>query len=97
MEDGNPLGNFAIPVRLPIILSLVVAGGGTVAYTLWIHELLPAGSYPCFIFVVPGLMGAGLVFGVDLGIFRVCGVPIWRNPPEPTEEDAGESEGPLGP
>jgi hypothetical protein len=96
MEDRNPLGNFSIPVRLLIILCLVVAGGGTVAYTLWVHDSLPAGSYPCFFFVIPGLLGAGLVFAVGLGIFRMCGVPIRRNPPEPTEDDADESEGPFG-
>jgi hypothetical protein len=94
--DRSPLESLSIPVRLLIIFCLLGVGGATVAYTVWVSDQLPPGSYPVFFFVMPGLVAAALVFAAGLAVFRFFGIPFW-NPSTLPPEEADSPDGPLGP
>jgi hypothetical protein len=72
------LASFTIPARLVIVLSLIVALGGTAAYIGWVYDGLPAGSYPLWFFALPAMVAAGFLCAGGLGLLRLCGVSVFR-------------------
>jgi hypothetical protein len=68
----------SLPARIVIVLSVLLAAGGTVAYVFWAIDSLPAGRYPLWFFALPVVAAVGVLCAVGLGVMRVCGVPISR-------------------
>jgi hypothetical protein len=82
-KGGNPLGMFSVPARVVIVLSILGAAGGTLAYLTWASDTLPPGRYPFWFFALPVLVAAGLLCGIGLAVLRACGVSIYRQEKTP--------------
>jgi hypothetical protein len=74
----NPLGNFTLPARIVVVLSIVAAASGTAAYIDWAYDDLPPGSYPLWFFAMPVAVAVGLLCAACLALLRACGVPVYR-------------------
>jgi hypothetical protein len=74
---------FTLPGRALVLLSILLAAGGTVGYIAWAWEGLPPGSYPLWFFALPALLAAGLFFALGTGILRWFGVKVFQDPDKP--------------
>jgi hypothetical protein len=66
-----------------VLLSILLAAGGTYGYIAWAWEGLPPGSYPLWFFALPGLLAAGLLFALGTGILRCFGVGVFKDSEKP--------------
>ena len=84
MDDQNPLRNYTIIGRLWIIACLT---GGMFVFIAYLSDtlpILPAGSYPVFLFLFPVVLGMLAIYVVGVGVFKLFGVNH-RKPPEPPD------------
>jgi hypothetical protein len=77
-RGSNPLEHFSLPARIVIVMSVIAAGAGTMAYISWVHNDLPPGRYPLWFFALPVGIAAVLLCAAGLALLRVCGVPVHR-------------------
>jgi len=58
------LEGLSVPARIVIVLSVLLAAGGTVAYVFWAIDSLPAGRYPLWFFALPVVAAVGVLCAV---------------------------------
>lgn len=75
MERPSP---FTFAGRLLILLTIVLAIGGTAAFFWWIKDLLPPRRYPLFFFAMPVGLGAALFFCLGRAVMRWLQIPFWK-------------------
>jgi hypothetical protein len=79
---------FTLPGRVLVLLTTVLATGGTAGYIAWAWDGLPPGSYPIWLFALPVLLAAGLFFALGLGVLRYFGVAVLKDPDTPSDARA---------
>jgi hypothetical protein len=80
---------FTMPGRILVLLTIVLAIGGTWVYL--IVDLLPAGRYPIFMFSVPIYLGAGLFFLIGRFVLKCFGYSVLIKEEETIEDDSGDT------
>jgi hypothetical protein len=63
--------------RLLVLLTLMIAIGGSAAYIWWIHDGLEPGSYPLMLFAVPAVVLAAVILAAGAGIMKLLGIPFF--------------------
>ena len=81
MDDPNPLRNYTIIGRLWIIACLAAGAFVFIAYMSDTLPILPPGSYPVFLFLVPVALGILAIYAIGVGAFRLLGIKH-RKPPD---------------
>lgn len=81
----DPLRMFTFAGRLLAIVTLLVVGGMFYLTVMFVnHKVdrgeLPTGHYAIAFLLIPGVIVAGLFFGVTSFILERLGVQIWRKP-----------------
>src|SRR5262249_16275525 len=71
---GHVADYFTVPGRVLVLLTLLLAVGGTWGYVAWAWDDLPTGGYPLWLFALPVLVGSGLLFALGAAALRWFGV-----------------------
>ncbi|HEY4258895.1 MAG TPA: hypothetical protein VGM98_01995 [Schlesneria sp.] len=75
MDQSPP---FTFAGRLVILISIIIAIGGTTADVWYNHESLE-GSFPLIVFAFPAFLAAGLFGGASVLILRLFGIRFFND------------------
>jgi hypothetical protein len=74
---------FTLPGRVLVLLTMILAAGGMVAYIVWMWDGLPQGNYPVSFFALPVFLAATLFFALGGAVLKCFGVAVFKNPDAP--------------
>jgi hypothetical protein len=74
----DQLPPFTFAGRLVILISIIIAIGGTTADIWWSRESLE-GSHPLIVFAFPAFLAAGLFCGASVLILRLFGIRFFND------------------
>jgi hypothetical protein len=71
---------FTMPGRILVLSTIVLAAGGPGLVIVFLHDSLPAGSYPLWFFYLPVWIMLAIVFCLATVILRQMGIQVIRTP-----------------
>ena len=80
---------FTLPGRILVLVTLVLAVGGTCLVIVWLADSLSPGRYPIWFFAMPVLLGAGIFFALCVAILKLLGIAVFKD----TDQQEDSSDG----
>lgn len=91
--DEGPLRNYTLQGRTLIVSAIVVGVAVMMAYLAWVWDSLPQGTYPIWLFAMPGLLVGAVYFALGVVAFRLLGIRILK---DRDRDDRGPGSESLG-
>jgi hypothetical protein len=78
-DRPGPADWLTVPGRLLLIFTLVAGAGAFYFYFMGSYDVLPPGSYPVLLWLLPVALAGVAFFWVAALVLERLGVPIYRN------------------